>query len=222
MRLLKGVDNRKDQSYFLFALNQEQLARALFPLGGLTKTVVRKLAADYGLPVVEKEESQEICFIPDNDYIRFLEEAGGVKGQEGNIVTSTGEILGRHGGIHRYTVGQRRGLGIAYREPLYVLGVDPARREVLVGTMPELFRAGLVAERFNWICRPSGFPFSAECKIRYRHREVPCEVKEMGEDRVEVCFRTPEKGVTPGQAVVVYDGETVMGGGWIREALRGC
>jgi len=221
-RLLKGVDAAKDQSYFLFGLRQEQLARALFPLGGMTKAAVRRSAAELGLPVMEKAESQEICFIPDNDYVRFLEEEEGVPPLAGNIVTRRGELLGRHRGIHRYTVGQRRGLGIAFREPLYVLGVDPCRQEVIVGTRSELFRSGLRAGGFNWIVPQAALPCVATCKIRYRHHPVSCELSDNGDGRVLILFHAPEKGITPGQAVVVYDGETVLGGGWIEEALEEC
>lgn len=220
-RLLKGVDAAKDQSYFLFGLHQEQLARTLFPLGGMTKAAVRRLAAELELPVMEKAESQEICFIPDNDYVRFLEEEEGVQPLGGDIVTCRGELLGRHRGIHRYTVGQRRGLGIAFREPLYVLGVDPCRQEVIVGTRSELYRCGLRAGGFNWI-QPQALPRPATCKIRYRHHPVSCELSDNGDGRVLILFHAPEKGITPGQAVVVYDGETVLGGGWIEEALEQC
>ncbi len=219
-RLLKGVDSRKDQSYFLFALSQAQLARVLFPLGELTKPAVRQLAAEYGLPVKDKGESQEICFIPDDDYIRYLEEVGGLEPEEGRIINTQGECLGTHAGIHRYTVGQRKGLGIAYSEPLYVLGVDAGKREVLVGVRPELYVKGLVAGGFNWLCRQKEFPLAAFCKIRYRHVPVACEVRELDDGRVEVSFLEPEKAITPGQAVVLYDGETVLGGGWIEGAVK--
>lgn len=219
-RLLKGVDSRKDQSYFLFALNQIQLARVLFPLGEMTKPAVRQLAEGYGLPVKDKGESQEICFIPDDDYIRYLEEVGGLEPENGHIINSLGKCLGTHSGIHRYTVGQRKGLGVAFSEPLYVLGVDAVKREVLVGTMPELFCKGLVAGGFNWHCRPAEFPLAAFCKIRYRHGPVACEISELDDGRVEVRFIEPEKAITPGQAVVLYDGEAVLGGGWIEKALK--
>lgn len=218
-RLLKGVDSRKDQSYFLFALNQAQLARVMFPLGELTKPAVRQLAAEHALPVKDKGESQEICFIPDDDYIRYLE-AVGVSCPAGAIVTATGDTVGRHAGIHRFTVGQRRGLGIAWSEPLYVLGVDPAENKVLVGTEPELYCDGLSASRFNWLCAPATFPLSATCKIRYRHKPVECVVRDTGGGVIEVDFAAPQKSVTPGQAVVLYDGETVLGGGWIEGAVK--
>jgi len=150
-RLLKGVDEGKDQSYFLFTLTQEQLGATLFPLGGMTKQEVRRLAAGYDLRVAEKGESQEICFVPDNDYVRFLEEARGEAPQSGDIVDSRGNLLGRHNGTYRYTVGQRKGLGVAHPQPLYVLGVDIARNEVIVGERDELLSDGLVAAGMNWI-----------------------------------------------------------------------
>jgi tRNA-specific 2-thiouridylase len=217
--LLKGVDPKKDQSYFLFAINIRQLSKVLFPLGGYTKDKVRIMAAAYGLPVKDKGESQEICFIADDDYIRFLAEEGGLGAQEGIVVDLCGKRLGRHAGIHRYTVGQRRGLGIAHSEALYVLGVDAARQEVIAGTEQELYCDGLLATDFNWLIKPS-FPFTATCKIRYRHQPVECRVNESGDGMTEVCFSTPQKSVTPGQVVVLYDGDRLLGGGWIEKAVK--
>lgn len=219
-RLLKGVDQGKDQSYFLFTLTQEQLAHTLFPLGGMTKPEVRRLAARYGLRVAEKGESQEICFVPDNDYVRFLEEARGEGLLSGDIVDSRGTVLGRHGGTYRYTVGQRKGLGIAHPHPLYVIGVDAERRRVIVGESEELYRQSLTARDVNWITPPEVSPVEATCKIRYRHRPVPCRIYPLPGRRAEVTFLEREKSVTPGQAVVFYDGETVLGGGWIEETVR--
>jgi tRNA-specific 2-thiouridylase len=213
--LLKGVDPAKDQSYFLFTLTQEQLAATLFPLGGMTKSEVRTIAASRTLRVAEKGESQEICFIPDDDYVRFLEEARGKGLLSGEIVDSRGNVLGRHGGTYRYTVGQRKGLGIAHPQPLYVLGVDAAQRQVVVGERDELYRDGLIAAQVNWIVSPVSTPVEASCKIRYRHQPVPCQVLPLAEGRAEVRFREREKSVTPGQAVVFYKGDEVLGGGWI-------
>jgi tRNA-specific 2-thiouridylase len=213
--LRTGLDGRKDQSYFLFTLTQEQLSRTLFPLGGLTKPQVRELAVRFGLRVAEKGESQEICFIPDDNYVRFLEEARGAGTLSGNIVDRSGRVLGLHHGTYRYTVGQRRGLGIAHSEPLYVLGVDTARREVVVGPERELYNSGLVAAAVNWIISPGPGEIDASCKIRYRHRPVPCRVLPLPDQRAAVTFLSPEKSVTPGQAVVFYAGDTVLGGGWI-------
>ncbi|HEY6872046.1 MAG TPA: tRNA 2-thiouridine(34) synthase MnmA [Geobacteraceae bacterium] len=214
-RLRTGVDRGKDQSYFLFTLTQEQLGRTLFPLGGMTKAEVRRLAARFALRVAEKGESQEICFIPDNDYVRFLEEERAPGLLSGNIVDSRGKVLGRHDGTYRYTVGQRKGLGIAHPEPLYVLRVDAERKEVIVGERDELDSSGLVAGNVNWIVSPPTVPFEATCKIRYRHQPVPCWVEPLPGNRADVRFLEREKSVTPGQAVVFYDGDVVLGGGWI-------
>ena len=214
-RLLTGIDRGKDQSYFLFTLTQQQLGRTLFPLGGMTKPEVRRLAARFALRVAEKGESQEICFIPDNDYVRFLEEERAPGLLSGKIVDSRGKVLGTHDGTYRYTVGQRKGLGIAHPQPLYVLRVDAERREVVVGERDELDAGGLVAGNINWVVSPPTAPFEATCKIRYRHQPVPCRVEPLPEHRAEVRFLQPEKSVTPGQAVVFYQGDVVLGGGWI-------
>jgi tRNA-specific 2-thiouridylase len=215
--LRKGVDERKDQSYFLFALTQEQLSMALFPLGDLTKTEVRRLAAEFGLPVKDKGESQEICFIPDNDYVGFLEKTAGVGGLEGDIVDIRGKVLGKHGGTYRYTVGQRKGLGISHPEPLYVLSIDAATRRVVVGPMGELSSSGLRTTALNWIIPPSSPSIATTCKIRYRHHPVPCEVHIMADGKAEVRFARPERSVTPGQSVVFYENDLVLGGGCIEE-----
>ena len=218
-RLLTGLDRNKDQSYFLFTLTPEQLARTIFPIGGLTKPEVRNLAERFGLRTAAKSESQEVCFIPDDDYARFLEEERGPGLLSGNIVDSAGKVLGRHRGIYRYTVGQRRGLGIAHAHPLHVLGVNATTREVIVGGREELPQQGLMADRVNWILPPEAATIETTCRIRYRHRPAPCRVTPLPGGRAEVRFITPEPGVTPGQAVVFYDGETVLGGGWITGAL---
>jgi tRNA-specific 2-thiouridylase len=214
-RLLKGVDEGKDQSYFLFTLKQEQLAATLLPLGGMTKQEVRRLAAGFGLRVAEKGESQEICFVPDDDYIRFLEEACGKDRLSGDIVDSRGNLLGRHNGTYRYTVGQRKGLGIAHPHRLYVLGVDAGRKEVIVGGRDELSGDGLIAAEVNWIVPPPDSVIEAACKIRYRQKQVACRILPLAGDRAEVRFLKGEKAITPGQAVVFYDGDEVLGGGWI-------
>jgi len=217
--LLKGMDPKKDQSYFLFGLTQEQLSRSLFPLGSLTKPEVRELAARHGLRVAEKKESQEICFIPDDDYVRFIEGEWDGADLSGEIVTRDGTIVGRHKGAHRYTVGQRRGLGIAWKEPLYVLAVDALRQRVIVGPKEELYRAELSAADLNWIMPAPEAEFSTTCKIRYRQQPIPCRVIPLPDNRVEVHFSEREKSITPGQAVVFYDGDRVLGGGWIEEGI---
>jgi len=216
--LKKGIDPAKDQSYFLFSLGQEQLRAALFPLGGLTKPEVRRLAAAYKLPVAEKQESQEICFVADNDYASFIKQQRGEPDLGGEIVDRQGKVLGRHHGTFRHTVGQRKGLGIAAPEPLYVTCIDAASRRLIVGQEEELYSSGLIAERVNWIVPPPEEGFAATCRIRYRQEPVECRVT-LGGDRIKVEFPVPVRAVTPGQAVVVYDGDTVLGGGWIERGI---
>ena len=220
LQLLKGLDPRKDQSYFLYAMTREKMASILFPLGGMNKQEVRRLAASFRLRVAEKGESQEICFIPDNDYVRFLEEERGTGCQAGKIVDRTGKILGRHDGTYRYTVGQRKGLGIAHTHPLYVIGVDSARNEVIVGHREELYSSGLTASEMKWLIPlPTGL-LAATCKIRYRHQPVACQVQPLPGGKAEVHFLEKEKSVTPGQSVVLYDGDRVLGGGWIEGKIE--
>ncbi|MCM0083281.1 tRNA 2-thiouridine(34) synthase MnmA [Geomonas sp. Red32] len=213
-QLIKGDDPGKDQSYFLFSLQQHQLSRVLFPVGELEKRQTRELAARFELPVAQKNESQEICFIPDNDYVRFLEE-NGVAAIPGEIVDRDGKRLGTHKGIHNYTVGQRRGLGIAWKEPLYVTAIDHAASRVVVGPREELNRSRLIAVEPTWTDRPISGTFTGSCSIRYRQRPVPCQAVLLPDGSLQVDFEQPQQGVTPGQAVVLYDGVRVVGGGWI-------
>lgn len=212
--LLCGDDTGKDQSYFLFTLTQEQLARTLFPVGDLAKPEVREHAARLGLRVAEKGESQEICFIPDQDYVRFLEEERGKGFLAGEIVDTEGNVLGRHAGTYRYTVGQRKGLGIASPYPLYVVRIESETGRVVVGPREHLERSGFTAANVTWIV-PRQFPLEAECRIRYRHVPVPCDVESLEDGRVAVNLLRPERGITPGQAAVFYRGDEVLGGGWI-------
>ena len=213
--LKKGVDPAKDQSYFLFSLTQNQLQSALFPLGGLTKVEVRCLAAVYKLPVAEKAESQEICFVADNDYAAFIERQRGELVLSGDIVDHSGKVLGHHHGTYRHTVGQRKGLGIAAPKPLYVTGIDAAAKRLVVGSESELYRLTLTASRVNWIVPPKADSFTATCKIRYRQEPVACTVTLLADDRISVEFLQPVRAITPGQAVVIYEDDTVLGGGWI-------
>lgn len=213
--LRTGIDPAKDQSYFLFSLTPEQLAATLFPLGGLTKVEVRRLAATYKLPVAEKRESQEICFVADSDYPAFITRQRGELDAGGEIVDRYGNLLGRHHGTFRYTIGQRRGLGIAAPHPLYVTAIDAPAHRLVVGPEQGLYRSQLTAGRVNWLVPPPGELFAASCKIRYRQEPAACRITLLTGDRVAVTFPVPVRAVTPGQALVIYDGETVLGGGWI-------
>ena len=216
--LKRARDPAKDQSYFLFSLTQAQLAHFRTPLGSQTKVQTRELARHLGLKVASKPESQEICFIPDNDYRRFLRERIDASEaiREGNIINTRGEVIGRHQGTPFYTVGQRKGLGIAHRQPLYVLKVDPIQNVLIVGEEAELFSHILLASQPNWISIPElDREISVSAQIRYRHTPAPARVKPLGEDRVQVAFEKPQRAITPGQAVVFYNKDVVVGGAWI-------
>ena len=219
-RLRAATDKKKDQSYFLFSLDQEQLRHALFPLGSFTKQEVRRLAEQYNLPVAQKHESQEICFVADNDYAAFIERQRNIGEQAGTIVDLQGKILGHHPGTYHYTIGQRRGLGIAAPRPLYVAAIEPERREVTVGPQEELYADGLTAAGVNWIVPPVTENFQATCKVRYRQEPLTCSVDASRTDRISVTFTRPVKAITPGQALVLYDGENMLGGGWIEKAVN--
>jgi tRNA-uridine 2-sulfurtransferase len=219
-RLLRGSDSRKDQSYFLFGLTQEQLGSALFPVGELEKAEVRRIAADRRLPTAEKAESQEICFVPDGDYAAFVERQAPAADRSGPIVDELGRVIGQHEGVHRFTVGQRKGLGLTSRHPIYVLAVEPARKTVVVGPDQALAQGGLVAAEVNWLSIPRpDRPIRATAKIRYRSSEAPAAIEPLPGNRARVAFDTPQRAVTPGQAAVFYDGEVCLGGGWIEASL---
>lgn len=212
--LRKAADGSKDQTYFLFRLDQERLNEVFFPLGDFTKTEVRAMAEARGLPTASKHDSQELCFIPDNGYGQFIE-AQGHAAVPGDIVDLTGRVLGRHRGLFHYTIGQRRGLGIAHPDPLYVLGVDVARNQLLVGPDQALFRSGLLARDVNWVAGPPAPSEELSARIRYRAREVPVKWMARPDGQYELYFATPQRAVTPGQAVVFYQEDRVLGGGWI-------
>ncbi len=219
--LYRGADPAKDQSYVLHTLGQRELARALFPVGGLTKAETRAHARRLGLPVAGKPDSQEVCFVPGGDHGAFLETYLPRLAREGEIVDPEGRVLGRHRGAFRYTVGQRRGLGVSTGRRSYVLEVDPASNRVVVGPGELLARRGLVADRVTWVAgEPAADgPFEAEVRLRYRGEAVPAVVEPEG-GRMRVEFRAPQRAVAPGQSVVVYRGDEVLGGGRIVEALR--
>jgi len=224
--LKKGRDLSKDQSYFLFEMTQKQLACAEFPLGEMTKLEVRDIARRMGLNTSEKPESQEICFVPDGDYAGFVEayaryEMEGPADvnsalERGEIATPDGRVIGDHAGLHRYTVGQRRGIGVASDEPLYVVKIDVPRNRLVVGRKRDLYGSALLATGVNWIAiPPPEGPVRAGVKIRYRASEAQATIAPVSASSVRILFDEPQPAITPGQAAVFYDGETVTGGGWI-------
>ena len=214
--LKKAVDTTKDQSYVLAWLTQEQLAHTHFPLGGLHKTEARAIAEAHGFCNAHKHDSQDICFVPDGDYAAAVERLTGAHSEPGRFVDTQGKVLGTHRGIIHYTIGQRRGLGIAAEAPLYVCGIDVPNNEVVLGRNDELFSTELDASGCNWISGDvPGAPLRVTARIRYRQPEQPCTVTATGPDTVHVSFETPQRAITRGQAVVFYDGDTVLGGGTI-------
>ena len=216
--LLRGADRGKDQSYFLFALSREQLARTIFPLGGMRKIDVRERARQLKLSAAERPESQDICL---GDYQALVASyAGSAELGGGEVVDRSGKVLGRHAGIHKVTVGQRRGLGISAAKPLYVVGIEDATKRVIVGNKDELAASGLIARSVNWLADIAAGDVPAEVQIRYRAATVPCVLHRMDESACEVRFTSPIPAVTPGQAAVFYRDEEVIGGGWIERALR--
>ncbi len=214
--LRKSADNHKDQSYVLSVLGQEQLSHALFPVGQYTKPEVREIAKRFGLPTASKQDSQDLCFIGDNNYRRFLTDHAPDVMVTGNIVRKSGEVVGEHMGLVNYTIGQRKGLGLSSPDPLYVIGINPQQNVLVVGTAEELGRATLTAKRVNWV---SGVmppePFRAEVKIRYKAAAVPALVEPLPDSRMAITFDAPLRDITPGQGAVVYDGDRVLGGGVI-------
>lgn len=218
----KSLDAAKDQTYFLFGLKQDQMARTLFPLGGYTKPQVRELARELGIPTAEKPDSQEICFVPNGDYAAFIDAYFREQGIEpertrGEIVNAEGRVLGEHTGVHHFTVGQRRGLRVAAGEPLYVIATKPAEQLVVVGRNEDLLRARLIAKDVNWISiGPLLAPMRAQVKIRNKHLAAQATLYPAGSpERVEAHFDEPQRAVTPGQGAVFYSGDLVLGGGWI-------
>jgi tRNA-uridine 2-sulfurtransferase len=221
-QMRQGVDASRDQTYFLWGLTQDQLSKSLFPLGRYTKAKAREIARKLGLAVAEKGDSQEICFVPNGDYAAFIQgylREQGIPEQRtrGEIVSTSGQVMGEHPGVHHFTVGQRKGLGIAVGEPLYVIATNPATQQVIVGKGEELLRAQLTAREVNWISiSPIEEPCRAEVKIRNKHVAAPATLYPISKpDKVEVQFDEPQRAVTPGQAAVFYRGDLVLGGGWI-------
>ena len=214
--LKRGLDRSKDQSYFLYMLTQEQLAHTLFPLGSLEKTQVRQLAEAHGLVNAHKHDSQDICFVPDGDYAAFIERTVGTPSLPGNFVDQKGQVLGHHRGIIRYTHGQHKGLGLSTSEPLYVLEKDAVSNTIRLGPDSDLWSQTLTAEQFNWVSIPEPTePIAVTVKTRYSQREAAAIARSLPGGRCQVTFEEPQRAITPGQAVVLYQEEIVVGGGTI-------
>jgi len=220
--LLRARDDSKDQSYFLWGLTQEQLSRSEFPLGELTKEEVRALAREVNLPVAEKLESMELCFVPNGNYVQFIhaysrEVGKPISDAVGDIVTEDGTVLGHHTGVHNYTVGQRKGLGFATGKPVYVLAIDPKKNRIIVGEDDSLRTTSLEIENVNWIstAEPS-VPLRAQVKIRHKHDPSPAIVEALPGNSARITFDSPQRAITPGQAAAIYSGDVVLAGGWIK------
>jgi tRNA-specific 2-thiouridylase len=222
-QLLRARDDSKDQSYFLWGLRQEQLSRSEFPLGELTKEQVRELARSVKLPVAEKPESMELCFVPNGNYVQFIqayarEDRRPLKDQEGDIVTEDGTVLGRHSGVHNYTVGQRKGLGFTTGKAIYVLAIDPEKNRVVVGEDLALRASQFEIENVNWVSiEEPAAPLRARVKIRHKHEPAAATVEALPGLRARITFDEPQRAITPGQAAAIYDGDVVIGGGWIEK-----
>jgi tRNA-specific 2-thiouridylase len=226
-RLFRGIDRNKDQSYFLWELTQEQLSRSLFPLGEMDKSQARDVARGADLYTADKKESQEICFVPDGDYSGFIDRYLEHEGREndvpnnGDIVTASGEVVGKHAGIHRYTIGQRRGLGIAHEKPLYVTAIERAKNQIIVGGENELDSLEFTARGVNWIALETPTdPVRADVRIRYRHEPAAATLHPLAGDRTRIIFDEPQRAITPGQTTIFYNGDEVVGGGWIERELK--
>ena len=215
-QLLKGLDANKDQSYVLYNMTQEELAHTEFPLGELSKDGVRKIAENHDFINADKPDSQDICFVPDGDYVSSLKRFTGKEYEPGNFVDLNGNVLGRHNGIVGYTIGQRKGLGISYEHPLYVVSLDTEKNEVVLGKNDDLFSKDVLVKNINWIDpEDSRTEFDCSAKVRYRMSDKPCHVKRVGDKAAKVTFFEPQRAITPGQAAVFYDGDVVLGGGTI-------
>jgi tRNA-specific 2-thiouridylase len=223
LQLLRARDDSKDQSYFLWGLTQEQLACSEFPLGELTKEEVRELARSVKLPVAEKPESMELCFVPKGNYVQFIhayarEDGRPLNDKEGDIVTEDGTVLGRHSGVHNYTVGQRKGLGFTTGKPIYVLAIDPEKNRVIVGADEALHASQFEIENVNWISiEELTAPLRAQVKIRHKHQPAAATVEALPGLRARITFDEPQRAITPGQAAAIYNGDVVIGGGWIEK-----
>ena len=217
VHLLKSVDTIKDQSYFLARLTQEQLSAAIFPLGDFTKTEIKNMAKKAGLQPVVKNESQDICFIKKKTYGEFLTAQTGYKPKRGDIMNRSGNLLGKHNGLHLFTIGQRRGINCPAPSPYYVVGIDPEHNRLTVGSSLDLLSAGLKTININWITKPPDSAISVDTRIRGRHVPVPSRLYPIGQETAEIIFEKPQSAVTPGQGAVFYIGNEVLGSGWIEK-----
>ena len=213
--LSRGVDDGKDQSYVLFGINRNLLPRMLLPVGDYRKDEIRELAREIGLRVADKRDSQEICFVPDGDHASFIRRRRGAESTAGEMVSTDGRIVGKHDGVEGFTIGQRKGLGVSFGEPRYVVRIEPQTNRVVVGAKHELARPELTANRVNWLVEPPQTAIRCTVKIRYNSPRVPALISPLADDRLQVAFEEPQFGVAPGQAVVCYQGDRVLGGGWI-------
>ncbi|MEX2286987.1 MAG: tRNA 2-thiouridine(34) synthase MnmA [Planctomycetaceae bacterium] len=214
--LVRGRDRQKDQSYVLFGIDRNLLDKILFPVGGYEKHEIRDIARSSGLRVADKPDSQEICFIPDNDYAGFIDRYRGEHDTAGELVDTAGNVLGEHGGFEKFTIGQRKGLGVTFGAPRYVVAIEPQTRRVVIGEKEDLARDTLEADRLNWLVDDVPAEFDCTAQIRYRHAPAAARARLLNDDRLQLQFSEPQYGVAPGQAVVLYDGDRVLGGGWIR------
>jgi tRNA-uridine 2-sulfurtransferase len=219
-RVGRGLDRGKDQSYVLFGLKRELLPHVLFPVGGYAKSAIRTIAREHNLPIHDKPDSQEICFVPDDDHVAFVRERRGERETAGQVVDVDGTVLGGHSGFEAFTIGQRRGLGIALGTPRYVVQIEPVTRTVTLGTKASLEKAGLTAARFNWQGQKPSGPVDCMAQIRAQHRAVPATVEALDGERARVLFNTPQSAIAPGQVVTVYQDDLVYGGGWIEGAFE--
>jgi tRNA-uridine 2-sulfurtransferase len=221
-QLLRARDDSKDQSYFLWGLTQEQLSRSDFPLGELSKEEVRTIARDSNLPVAEKPESMELCFVPNGNYVQFIhayskETGNPINDKEGDIVTEDGAVIGRHAGVHNYTIGQRKGLGFSAGKPVYVLAIDTEQNRIVVGEDDALRTTSFEVENVNWISiEEPAAPVRAQVKIRHKHEPASATVEALPNLRARITFDAPQRAITPGQAAAIYEGDVVLAGGWIK------
>lgn len=214
--LFRGEDGGKDQSYVLFGIEPDLLDKILFPVGSYQKSELREMARHAGINTADKPDSQEICFIPDNDYGRFLEDYRGEQDTSGELVDTEGNVVGHHEGYQHFTIGQRRGLGVTFGEPRFVVRIEADTKRVVVGKKEDLGRTSLEADGVNWLIDSPQFPIRGTAQIRYQHTPGACTVEQIDDDQIHVEFDNPQFGVAPGQALVVYDGDRVLGGGWIK------